>query len=109
MVVQTSVNYQVAAVIVTHEETTCMLLKALQIIKANFNNLDVIFSFSFLISLFPFYQYSLLISLFSYDFRAYVSGRVKETLARNGLKGQELLIAFLGANYAFIHFLLKRC
>ena len=52
LVVQTNVNCQVAAVIVTQEETTCMLSKILQIIKGNFNTLDVIFSFSFLISLF---------------------------------------------------------
>ena len=52
LIVQTNVNYQVAAVIVTQEETTCMLSKALQIIKGNFNNLDVIFGFSFLFSLF---------------------------------------------------------
>ena len=52
LVVQTNVNYQVAAAIVTQEETTCMLTKALQIIKGNFNTLDVIFSFSFLISKF---------------------------------------------------------
>ena len=51
-VVQTNVNCQVAAVIVTQEETTCMLSKTLQIIKGNFNTLDVIFSFSFHISLF---------------------------------------------------------
>ena len=52
LVVQTNANYQVAAVIVTQEETTCMLSKALQIIKDNFNTLDVIFSFSSLFSLF---------------------------------------------------------
>ena len=52
LVVQADVNCQVAAVIVTQEETTCMLSKILQIIKGNFNTLDVIFSFSFLISLF---------------------------------------------------------
>ena len=50
-VVQTNVNGQVAAVIVTLEETTYMLSKTLQIIKGNFNTLDVIFSFSYLISL----------------------------------------------------------
>ena len=52
LVVQTNVNCQVAAVIVTQEENTCMLSKTFQIIKGNFNILDVIFSFSFLISLF---------------------------------------------------------
>ena len=52
LVVQTNVNCQVAAAIVTQEETTCMLSKTLQIIKGNFNTLDVIFSFSFFISLF---------------------------------------------------------
>ena len=52
LVVQTNVNYQVAAVIVTQEETTYRLSKALQIIKGNFNTLGVIFSFSFVISLF---------------------------------------------------------
>ena len=52
LVVQINVSYQVAAVIVTQEETTCMLSKALQIIKGNFNTLDVIFGFSFLFSLF---------------------------------------------------------
>ena len=52
LVVQTNVNCQVATDIVTQEETTCMLSKTLQIIKDNFNTLDVIFSFSFLISLF---------------------------------------------------------
>ena len=51
LVVQTNINYQVAAVIVTQEETACMLSKALQIIKGNFNTLDVLFSFSFFISL----------------------------------------------------------
>ena len=50
--VQTNVNYQVAAAIVTREETTCMLSKTLQIIKGNFKTLDVIFGFSFLFSLF---------------------------------------------------------
>ena len=52
LVVQTNVNYQAAAVIVTHEETTCILSKALQIIKGNLNTLNVIFGFSFLITLF---------------------------------------------------------
>ena len=52
LIVQTNVNCQFAAVIVTKEETTCMLSKTLQIIKGNFNTLDVIFNFSFLISLF---------------------------------------------------------
>ena len=52
LVVQTNVNCQVVAVIVTQEETTCMFSKTLQLIKGNFNTLDVIFSFSFLISLF---------------------------------------------------------
>ena len=52
LVVQTNVNCQVAAAIVTQEETTCMLSKTLRIIKGNFNTLNVIFSFSFLISLF---------------------------------------------------------
>ena len=52
LVRQTNVNCQVAAVIITQEETTCMLSKALQIKKSNFNTLDVIFSFSFHISLF---------------------------------------------------------
>ena len=52
LIVQTNVNCQVAAVIVTQEKTTCMLSKTLQIIKGNVNTLDVIFSFSFLISLF---------------------------------------------------------
>ena len=52
LVFQTDVYCQVAAVIVTQEETTSMLSKALQIIKGNFNTLDVIFSFSFHISLF---------------------------------------------------------
>ena len=41
-VVQTNVNCQVAAVIVTQEETTCMLSKTLQIIIGDFNTLDVI-------------------------------------------------------------------
>ena len=50
LVVQTNVNCQVAAVIVIQEETICMLSKTLYIIKGNFNTLDVIFSFSFLIS-----------------------------------------------------------
>ena len=53
LVVQANVNYQVAAVIVTQEEKTCMLSKALKIVKGKFNTLDVIFGFSFLISLFP--------------------------------------------------------
>ena len=52
LVVQTNVNYQVAAVIIAEEETKCMLSKALQIIKSNFNTLNVIVSFSFLITLF---------------------------------------------------------
>ena len=52
LVVQPNVNYQVAAVIVTQEETTCILWKALQIIEGNFNTWDIIFSFSFLVSLF---------------------------------------------------------
>ena len=52
LVVQTNVNCQGAAVIVSQEETTCMLSKTLQIIKGNFNTLDVIFSFSFFIRLF---------------------------------------------------------
>ena len=52
LVVQTNVKYQVAAIIVTQEKTACMLSKALQIIKSNFNTLDVIFTSSFLISLF---------------------------------------------------------
>ena len=52
LVVQTHVNYQVAAVIVTQKEKKCMLSKALQIMKSNFNNLDFIFSVSFLTSLF---------------------------------------------------------
>ena len=52
LVAQTNVNCQIAAVIVTQDETTCMLSKTLQLIKGNFNTLDVIFSFSFLISLF---------------------------------------------------------
>ena len=52
LVVQTNVNCQAVAVIVTEEETTCMLSKTLQIIKGKFNTLDLIFSFSFLISLF---------------------------------------------------------
>ena len=52
LIVQTDVNCQVAAAIVTQEKTTCMLSKTLQIIKGNVNTLDVIFSFSFLISLF---------------------------------------------------------
>ena len=37
LVVQTNVNYQVAAVNITLEQTTCMLSKALSIIKGNFN------------------------------------------------------------------------
>ena len=37
LVVQTNVNYQVVAAIVTQEETTFMLSKALQIIKGNFS------------------------------------------------------------------------
>ena len=52
LVVQTNVNCQVAAAIVIQEETICMLSKTLYIMKGNFNTLDVIFSFSFLISLF---------------------------------------------------------
>ena len=52
LVVQTNVNCQVAAVLVTQEETKRMSLKTLQIIKGNFNTLEVIFSFPFLISLF---------------------------------------------------------
>ena len=52
LVNQTNVNCQVAAAIVTQEETTCMLSKTRQIIKGNFNTLDVIFCFSFFISLF---------------------------------------------------------
>ena len=52
LVVQTHVNYQVAAVIVTQKEKKYMLSKPLQIMKSNFNNLDVIFSVSFLTSLF---------------------------------------------------------
>ena len=48
LVVQTNIYYEV---IVTQEETACMLSKALQIIKGNFDTLDVIFSLSFLISL----------------------------------------------------------
>ena len=52
LVVQTHVNYQVAAVIVTQKEKKYTLSKPLQIMKSNFNNLDVIFSVSFLTSLF---------------------------------------------------------
>ena len=52
LVVQTNVICQVVAAIVIQEETTCMLSKTLQITKGNFNTLDVIFNFSFLISLF---------------------------------------------------------
>ena len=48
----TRYSLQLHFVIVTQEETTCMLSKALQIIKSNFKTLGVIFSFSFLISLF---------------------------------------------------------
>ena len=50
LVVQTNIYYEIA-VIATQEETACMLSKALQIIKGNFNTLDVIFSLFFLISL----------------------------------------------------------
>ena len=52
LIVQTNVNCQVAAVIITQEKATCMLSKTLQIIKGNVNTLDVIFSFSFPINLF---------------------------------------------------------
>ena len=37
LVVQTNVNYQVAAANVTQEQTTCMLSKALSITKGNFS------------------------------------------------------------------------
>ena len=52
LVVQTNVNYQVAAAIITQEETKCITSKVLQIIKSNFNTLKVIVSLFFLISLF---------------------------------------------------------
>ena len=57
-----------------------MLSKALQIMKSNFNNLAVIFSVSFLTSLFSIFW-------FSCDPRAHVSRRIKETLARKRVKG----------------------
>ena len=52
LVVQTNVNCQVTAVIVTQEETTCMLSKTLQIIKGNFNTLDAYLAFPFLLACF---------------------------------------------------------
>ena len=91
LVNQTNVNCQVAAAIVTQEETTCMSLKTLPIIKGNFNTLDIIFSFPFPV----FYQYFLFILWFSYDFRAHISRRVKKTLKRNGVKGADFCVCRL--------------
>ena len=46
---------------------------------------------------------------FSDDFRAHLSRRVKETLARNGVKGAGAFGCIFTVNYAVMYFLITLC